>query len=234
MQKSKAISKYDDLDRSEMHRFIPSEATCILDVGCHTGAFGKSLKGLGFKSVWGVEANPESAAVASLYLDKVVVGFFHKDQVPDAFFDVIVFNDVLEHMSDPAAALKIALDKLKPGGVVVASIPNIRHIDNLVHILREKDFRYERNGIRDETHLRFYTQKSIPRLFEQCGYSIKTIEGINELSWSPSLSRRLAFRLFPGYFEDTRFMQFGVVAKPTIPTPVQTKELVQLTPRLRE
>ena len=212
MQKPKTIAKYDDLERREMHRFIPSEATCILDVGCHTGAFGKSLKSLGVKSVWGVEANPESAAVASLYLDKVVVGFFHKDQVPDAYFDVIVFNDVLEHMSDPAAALKIALDKLKPHGVVVASIPNIRHIDNLVHILREKDFRYERNGIRDETHLRFYTKKSIPRLFEQCGYSIKTIEGINELLLRSSLSRRLAFRLFPKYLEDTRYMQFGVVA----------------------
>ena len=32
MQKSKAISKYDDLDRREMHRFIDSEATCVLDV----------------------------------------------------------------------------------------------------------------------------------------------------------------------------------------------------------
>ena len=214
MQGLEKISAYGDLDRSEMHRYIPPESKCILDVGCHTGAFGKSLKTLGIDSVWGIEANPASAAVASRYLDTVVVGFFDESQVPDSFFDVVVFNDVLEHMSDPATALRIAAKKLKSGGVVVASIPNVRHIDNLLHILKEKDFRYEKIGIRDETHLRFYTKKSIPRLFEKSGYVIKTIEGINESWWSPSLLRRLAFRLFPAYLADTRHMQFAVVAQP--------------------
>jgi 2-polyprenyl-3-methyl-5-hydroxy-6-metoxy-1,4-benzoquinol methylase len=175
---------------------------------------GKSLKDLGVSMVWGVEANPETAAVAAQHLDNVVVGMFEDHLVPDDFFDVVVFNDVLEHMSDPSIALKIAAKKLKRGGVVVASIPNLRQIDNLIHIFWDKDFQYERNGIRDNTHLRFYTLKSVTRLFEDSGYTVKTLEGINETWWQPSFWRRLAFRLFPRYLADTRHMQYAVVAEP--------------------
>lgn len=214
MSQSSVTEVYGDFPRPEMQRYIPPGTECVLDVGCNLGGFGKSLKDKGVRCVWGVEANPEAAATASGRLDKVVVGYFAADQVPDRHFDVIVFNDVLEHMPDPWDALRIASTKLKPGGFVLASLPNLRHIDNLEHLLMEKDFRYEINGIRDKTHLRFYTRKSIPRLFEQSGYTIQQLDGINESWWSPSLLRRMAFRLFPGYMADTRFIQYAVVAAP--------------------
>ncbi|NVD96923.1 class I SAM-dependent methyltransferase [Massilia sp. BJB1822] len=207
-------SPYGDFPRSEMRAFVPASAQCVLDVGCHTGAFGLGLKQRGVATVWGVEANPATAAIAARRLDKVIPGYFTGAEVPDGFFDAIVFNDVLEHMPDPAVILRAAAPKLKAGGVVVASIPNVRHIDNLVHMLKEKDFRYEAAGVRDATHLRFYTLKSIPRLFEQAGYAVDKLEGINESWWTPSLLRRLAFRFFSAYFSDTRFIQYAVVARP--------------------
>jgi 2-polyprenyl-3-methyl-5-hydroxy-6-metoxy-1,4-benzoquinol methylase len=207
------IAGYPNNPREEMHRFIPKNIAYVLDVGCHTGAFGKSIKQLGIKAVWGIEPNPSTAAIASRNLDKVFVGYFSQIQLPDSFFDAIIFNDVLEHMANPETALRTAAKKLKPNGVVVASIPNIRHIDNLIHILKEKDFRYELNGIRDDTHLRFFTEKSIKRMFEENGYSISILEGINESWWSPSILRRLSFRLFKEYLSDTRFINFAVVAK---------------------
>ena len=80
--------------------------------------------------------------------------------------------------------------------------------------MRDKDFRYEPAGIRDNTHLRFFTLKSIPRLFEQAGYQIQVLEGINEEWWTPSLLRRLAFKFFPSYLSDTRFIQYAVRAVP--------------------
>lgn len=205
---------YGDYNRKEMHAYLPPGTERVLDVGCFTGAFGRGLKALGIGEVWGIEINADAAASAAVHLDKVVVGSFSAEQVPDAYFDVIVFNDVLEHMSDPGAALRIAAGKLRPGGRIVASIPNLRHIDNLQHILWEKDFRYEPHGVRDVTHLRFFTRKSIPRLFEQNGYTVLALDGINESWWTPSLWRRLAFRLFPAYLADTRFIQYAVVAAP--------------------
>lgn len=209
------VTPYGDSPRLEMLPFVPPLSARVLDVGCHTGAFGKALKRAGVAMVWGSEANPATAAVAAERLDKVVVGYFGPEQdLPDAFFDAIVFNDVLEHMPDPNGALEFARSKLAPGGVVVASIPNLRHFDNLLHILKERDFRYERNGVRDATHLRFYTCKSIPRLFEDSGYAVRRLEGIHEDWWTPSIVRRAAFRLFSSYLADTRYMQYAVVAAP--------------------
>lgn len=211
------VTPYGDSPRPEMQSYVPPRSSRVLEVGCHTGAFGKALKQAGVETVWGVEANPETAAVAAQRLDKVVVGYFGPDQdLPEAYFDVIVFNDVLEHMSDPGSALQFARTRLAPGGVVVASIPNIRHFDNLMHILKDKDFRYERNGVRDATHLRFYTRKSIPRLFEDNGYTVQRLDGIHEDWWTPSLLRRAAFRLFSSYLADTRYMQYAVVAAPRL------------------
>jgi len=207
-------SPYGDFPRSEMRRYIPQGASRVLDVGCNRGAFGAGLKQNGIGEVWGCELDPDAAAVAATRLDKVIAGPFAADTVPDHYFDVVVFNDVLEHLPDPSQILRVARDKLKPGGVVLASIPNLRHIENLLHIVRDKDFRYEPAGIRDNTHLRFFTLKSIPRLFEQAGYQIQVLEGINEEWWTPSLLRRLAFKFFPSYLSDTRFIQYAVRAVP--------------------
>lgn len=209
---------YRDYPRVEMLEYVPLSAMTILDVGCHTGVFGRALKERNNVEVWGIEPNPDTAKVAEQHLDKVFNAYFSKDlDLSDHSFDVIIFNDVLEHMPDPWAALRLAASKLKPNGSVVISIPNLRHIDNLVHIIRERDFNYEETGIRDKTHLRFFTRKSAVRLFDNTGLKIVNIQGINE-SVFPSFFRNLAFRLFKNYFDDTRHIQFAIVAKPASST----------------
>jgi 2-polyprenyl-3-methyl-5-hydroxy-6-metoxy-1,4-benzoquinol methylase len=209
-----ASSHYPDSPRPEMLAFVPADARRVLDVGCHTGAFGLAVKGKCGAEVWGIEPDPQTAKVAEAVLDRVINDFFSPAlDLPDHHFDVIVFNDVLEHMPDPWAALKLAAAKVKPTGCVVVSIPNLRHIDNLVHIMRERDFNYEPAGIRDRTHLRFFTRKSAPRLFDNSGLSIVTLTGVNEDCY-PSLLRRIAYFLFKGYLDDTRHIQFAIVAKP--------------------
>lgn len=201
--------------RSEMHPFIPLTAERVLDVGCNTGAFGQGLKARGQVEVWGIEPNEAAAAKAETVLDHVINDTFSAATVvPDGFFDVIVFNDVLEHVVDPWEALRIARLKLRTGGCVVASIPNFLHQENLLHILRDRDFRYEDRGIRDRTHLRFFTRKSLHRLFDDSGFAIQKIVGINENWWSPSLVRRLAYRVFDRQLADTKYIQFAVVALP--------------------
>ena len=107
---------YEDSPRPEMLSFVPKHAKRVLDVGCHMGAFGRAIKIRGDAEVWGIEPNPSTAIAASKLLDRVVVGFFSEDvALPDHYFDAIVFNDVLEHMPDPWAALKLARTKLAKG-----------------------------------------------------------------------------------------------------------------------
>lgn len=206
---------YSHANRWAMHPFIPESAKRILDIGCNTGGFGESLKAIRDVEVWGVEPNKIAAAQASGILDNVVVDRFTEEtQVPDDFFDIVVFNDVLEHMVEPWESLRLAKRKLRTGGCVVASIPNILHQSNLLHMLFERDFRYEADGIRDRTHLRFFTRLSAIRLFEECDYKVLRVEGINEDWWTPSLVRRFLYMVFGKTLNETKFIQFALVGQP--------------------
>lgn len=211
-----ARPSYGEQPRPQMVEFLPRSATRVLDVGCNNGAFGEEIKRQRGIEVWGLEPHEGSATQATLRLDKVIAAPFDQQaNLPDQHFDAIYFNDVLEHIADPWAALQLAAGKLREGGVVIASIPNLRQIDNLEHILFDGDFRYESQGIRDRTHLRFFTRKSAIRLFEDSHYEVLSATGINPMWWSPSIRRRLMFRLVGKWLEDTRYMQFALVARPS-------------------
>src|SRR5437588_3921214 len=86
-------------------------------------------------------------------------------------FDVAVFGDVLEHMSDPLAALRRVRQWLKPDGYVVASLPNIAHGAVRLALLAGR-FEYPPEGLLDETHLRFFTHDTIKELFHQAGFVV--------------------------------------------------------------
>lgn len=208
-------NKYGYTPRRDVAPFIPASARRLLDVGCNMGGFGEALKAQRQIEVWGIEPNAEAAARAAMVLDRLFCEFFDEQtSAPDGQFDVVVFNDVLEHLVDPWAALALAKRKLGPGGCVVASIPNVLHKDNLLHLLVERDFRYEKIGVRDKTHLRFFTRKSACAMFVDSGFRVDTVQGINEDWWAPDLRTRLAYRLFPKQLEETKYIQYVVVGRP--------------------
>ena len=52
--------------------------------------------------VWGVEVNATVAAAAAAKIDRVITSDFASDiDLPDNYFDVVTFNDCLEHFPDP-------------------------------------------------------------------------------------------------------------------------------------
>jgi predicted SAM-dependent methyltransferase len=118
---------------------------------------------------------------ANQVLDKVFVGLFENyiDDVPDNYFDAIYFNDVLEHLFDSYSLLGKLKSKLSPNGVIISSIPNMRYHNEIYNLLIKKDWKYQQHGIMDFTHMRFFTQKSIRRMYEDAGYEVKINEGIN-------------------------------------------------------
>lgn len=205
--------------RAEMQQFLARSAARILDVGCNTGAFGEALKTTREVEVWGVEPMADAAERAQDVLDKVINARFDADApIPDAYFDAVVFNDVLEHLVDPWGALELARTKLRPGGQVIASLPNLLHQSNLLHLLADRNFEYEERGIRDRTHLRFFTRKSAVHMFEEAGYEVVTTKGINESWWTPSLTRRTFFMLFDRWLNETKYVQNAFVACPSLKT----------------
>ena len=79
----------------------PQSARSLLDVGCGSGAFGRSLRQLRPEmELWAVEPDPASARAAESAFDHVLVGNFPNSGIPGAQFDVVLCADVLEHMAD--------------------------------------------------------------------------------------------------------------------------------------
>lgn len=200
--------------RPEMLKYIPESASKILEVGCGEGVFCSALKRAD-REIWGVEMNPNAAQKATEVCQFVLEGDFNSiyDQLPKNEFDCIIFNDVLEHIYAPWETIRLVKSLLSTNGVLVTSIPNFRYIDNLItEILFRKDFRYKpEGGILDDTHIRFFTSKSMLRMFQEQGYEVLTHEGIRPCkSWKEKLFIALTF----GFLKDARYKQFATVAKP--------------------
>ncbi len=204
--------------RNEMLQFVPQSAKRILDVGCSVGNFGALLKSERAVEVWGVDIDEQAAAIAALKLDKVACGGFDdKLNLPANSFDCIVFNDVLEHMIDPYSALVYAKELLRENGKIIASIPNVRYFNNMWLLIVHKSWDYVDTGILDKTHLRFFTVRSIRSMFENLGYTVEIIEGINPIEKFNNRQTKkfkiLNSVLF-GRIEDMRWLQFAIVARP--------------------
>lgn len=86
-------------------------------------------------------------------------------------FDVIVLADVLEHLPEPAQTLRALLPHLAPDGVLLVSLPNAVHWSVRAHVAVGR-FEYTNRGILDRGHLRFFTERSIRRLFRDAGLEV--------------------------------------------------------------
>lgn len=211
-QYSNKSDEYYTKPRAELLEFIPADAEFFLDVGCAEGTFGTLLKENRNCTVWGVEPTVEAAEVAKCCLDKVINDTFSAD-LPELYgqrFDTIFFNDVLEHMVDPETALDASKQLLSERGRVIASIPNVLYFPVMKDLIINRDWRYTESGVLDNTHLRFYTRRSIMRLFLERGFIVEKIQGINP---ALRLKYRIANFLALNYFYDWRFLQFVVVAR---------------------
>lgn len=210
---------YYSHSREEMLEFIPPKTKKLLDIGCGAGLFGSLVKKhlSDEVKIWGIEPVQSAADIAIENLDHVLCDTAEDslEKLPDNFFDCIVFNDVLEHLIDPQIILKKVARKLTPDGVIIASIPNVRYFLVLVELMVYKDWRYQDWGVLDKTHLRFFTQDSISRLFDSVGYKVITTKGINLLPlFYKKHHRILSVCSFfpPNHFNDMKYMNFAISA----------------------
>jgi glycosyltransferase involved in cell wall biosynthesis/tetratricopeptide (TPR) repeat protein/precorrin-6B methylase 2 len=163
--------------RMDILPLVPENASCILEIGCAAGGTGRELKKRGGVFVAGVEQDPKAARLAREVLDDVMEGNIETLELPYAenSFDCILFADVLEHLIDPLAVLKKCRKYLKPEGTVVASLPNVQFF-GVVHQLAEGNWTYQKEGILDETHLRFFTFKEMEKFFAEAGFEINQVD----------------------------------------------------------
>lgn len=202
---------YYNNSRKEMLVYLPNNAKTVLDVGCGNGTFSNIIIEKTNAEVWGIELMEKEAEIACKHLHKVFTGPCeeHIISLPENYFEVIYFNDVLEHLVNPYQVLKDIKSKLTANGIIISSIPNIRYHNTFMKLLINKDWKYEDYGVLDRTHLRFFTKKSIKRMYEEAGYSIKQHHGINK-----SKSIKPYLYNLPVFFTslDIRYPQYATIA----------------------
>src|SRR5581483_12120156 len=188
--------RYPPVAPEIMLPFIPANCRRLLDVGCAGGEFGAMIKQRVRAEVWGIDPSSEVVDRATRNLDRFIPRAFDEmSGLPLHYFDVVTFNDSLEHFADPWAVLRLVQQHLAPGGSVIMSVPNVRYVDNVYHLVFEMDWRYRERGILDSTHLRFFTKKSLVRTLESEHFVVEKITGIRGKYWIGRAARPFV-RLF--------------------------------------
>jgi 2-polyprenyl-3-methyl-5-hydroxy-6-metoxy-1,4-benzoquinol methylase len=204
---------YRDAARADVQRLVPAGVKSLLDVGCGTGLFGRDLLATRPEiEVWGIDPQPTVAATATGHLTRFVSGYFPDDLLTsDAQqrFDCITFNDSLEHFADPWQVLRQTRELLSEGGVVVASIPNVRNYGVIRRLVCNGEWEYKDTGIMDRTHLRFFTRKSATEMFAACGFRVSETVALNVANNGRAVR---ALAIFGRRSVEFRALQFAYVA----------------------
>lgn len=203
-------NSYYQQERAEMAPFLPAACQKVLEIGCGEGSFRALLSQ--DCEYWGVEPYKNAADIAGQKLSKVINGTYLDalELLPNSYFDLVICNDVIEHMADHDFFFSSIALKLSPGGFIVGSIPNVRWWPNLYNLIIKKDWEYTDDGLLDRTHLRFFTEKSLRRLFKTYNYEIEMFDGIRKKIIKPHSIRKilkiLVVRLLG---KDSQYLQFA-------------------------
>jgi 2-polyprenyl-3-methyl-5-hydroxy-6-metoxy-1,4-benzoquinol methylase len=187
---------YFEHTRPELRALVPASATRVLDVGCGGGALGAALKAERGPAVevLGLEGFPEAAARARERLDDALC--LDLDALtalpPEAgTFDAMIFGDVLEHLLHPVRLLEALLPALRPDGVLVFSVPNVKHWSVLFPLLVRDRWTYEDAGLLDRTHVHFFTLEEFSDVLDGLGLE-GTHVGVNDHAPLPPAGLPLA------------------------------------------
>lgn len=189
-----------NLYRDNLNEFIIKQIgfnQVILDVGCSEGKLGKYLKRHKKAKVFGVDISNEAVKRAKKNLDNVYTLNIETNNLPfpKKSFDVIICADVLEHLYNPLATLKNLKKYLKDNGFFILSIPNFANFSIRWNLLCGR-FNYQKSGIADETHLRFFTDQTVRELVNQAGMKILRIDYAPGFSFLFLQGRILRYKIF--------------------------------------
>ena len=170
----------DQLFRERILQYLKPEHK-ILDLGAGAGIVPQmAFRGL-VKRVVGLDPDPRVAS--NPYLDDAVASYAEVLPFQGETFDVIVSDNVFEHLSDPVTVLKEVKRVLKPGGYILLKTPNRKHYVPLIARLSPHWFHAFVNRFRgrdsEDTFPTLYRANSISqvkRLAQDSGMRVASIE----------------------------------------------------------
>jgi len=139
----------------------------LLDVGCGSGEWLGFMRALGWDVV-GLDFDEEAVRVGAGRGLVVHCGKLEEQNFATDSFDAVTINHVIEHLPDPAAALRECARILRPGGRLVVSTPNA---SGLGHRLFGRDWR----GLEPPRHLQVFTLDALENAVAQEGFRVEAI-----------------------------------------------------------
>lgn len=154
-----------------------SDGMQVLEVGCSSGYVGATLVARGHR-VTGVEADPVAAdaARARLHAVHAMEADRFLDRPATTRYDAILFGDVLEHIVDPEATLRLCHPHLADDAIVAVSLPCVTH-GSIRAMLLDGRWDYADFGLLDRTHLRFFSREGMAGLMARGGFRIRRLQG---------------------------------------------------------
>jgi len=162
------LSSFDAERFADEARFIAANVRdrtgSVLDIGTATGGLLVALRDLGFTSVHGVEPSPDAARVAreTHGLD-VVAGDVGTAKAWGTRYSVVSLVAVLEHLVDPAAALRDIAGLLAADGLLYLHVPDAARFDDDV------DAPYQQFSVE---HINYFTAASLRNLLASVGQEV--------------------------------------------------------------
>lgn len=182
----------------------------FLDIGCSTGIkdakFMKDFPGWEF---YGIEPD-EIAFQDALKIKgfKAKKGFLEDANYPEKFFDAILMNQVLEHISNPKETIKECYRILKDDGNLIITVPDFGSLDSKMF----GRFWYHLDIPR---HLFHFNKQTLARVLRESGFFIEKIEK-EWLSGGMTKSILQAFGLTPRLLDGTLSTAIRVFFSPLI------------------
>ena len=144
----------------------------VLELGTGPGTVTRILHDKGCK-VTGVEMDPDTLATCAPFCERTLQANLEDplwwQPLDGERFEVIICADVLEHLRDPRPLLEKLPVFLMDGGCVLMSLPNASHLTIVASLLGGR-FPYQKNGLLDNTHLKFYGREDFDALLRECGF----------------------------------------------------------------
>lgn len=163
----------EDLPNADLLERVPLTARVVLDVGCGTAALSAAYRKRNPSArLLGIDKDPAVAAIAVERLDELATVDVEEDPLPfdvSEGIDCIIYGDILEHLRDPWAVLSRQAEALTPDGVILICIPNLEHWSFAERLLRGT-WNYEASGLLDNTHLRWFSLRSLREGLQQRGF----------------------------------------------------------------
>lgn len=193
--------------RPDIVELIPDGDNRLLELGCGEGCMLVNARQLGKASeIVGIDIIPRCPTHDQLDfylqgdLDTLAISY------PGGYFDVVICADVLEHLVDPWTVLQRLAALLRPGGMLIASIPNARDYTLAVSLLCKGSFAYRAEGLLDKGHLRFFCKRDMAGLMGQAGLQV------TRYTFKLEKLRKLLFYVSFGLFEQFLVKQYLLVS----------------------